>query len=147
VNDQDVRLAYEAIMGRVSDNHWYRVKKLLVKHRLEISVSNIQFFAELRKLIPRSAIGVEGILECYRKVDQILGKSSRSFQGSEVLMMLSQYGVKPHQTTISRWFRPLGGYRKQKEYSPDKLKSVFVQAFLYKAHFSTKLPGEDLKHG
>lgn len=146
MTDQDARLAYEAIMGRIADNHWYRVKKLLVKHRLEVTVANAQFFAELRKLIPRSAIGVEGILDCYQKVDQILGKSSRSLQGSEVLMMLSQYGVRPHQTTISRWFRPLGGYRKHREYSPDKLKSVFVQAFLYKAHFSPKLP-EELKHG
>lgn len=147
MNDQDARLAYEAIMGRVSDNSWYRVKKLLAKHRLEVSVANVQFFAELRKSIPRSAIGVEGILECYQKVEQILSKSNRSFEGSEVLMMLGQYGIKPHQTTISRWFRPLGGYRRQKQYSPAKLKSVFVQAFLYKAYFSTKLPEGGLKHG
>lgn len=134
------RLAYEAIMGRVSDSHWYRVKSLLKKHRLEISVRNVQLFAEIRKLIPRSAIGVEGILDCYQKVDEILSKSQRDFLGLEVIEMLQKYGVKPHQTTISRWFKPLGGYKRDKEYSPKKLQSVFILALIYKAHNAIKLP-------
>ncbi len=134
------RLAYEAIMGRVSDSLWYRVKSLLKKHRLEISVRNVQLFADIRKLIPRSAIGVGGILECYQKVDEILSKSQRDFKGLEVLEMLQKYGVKPHQTTISRWFKPLGGYKRDKEYPPKKLQSVFISALIYKAHNATKLP-------
>jgi hypothetical protein len=142
----EARLAYEIIMGRVSDSHWYRVKKLLKKHRLDISVKNVQFFANIRQLIPRSAIGVDGILDCYQKVEEILGKSNRVFRGSDVVELLRGYGIKPHQTTISRWFKPLGGYRKNKQYSPEKLKSVFVSAFLYKAHTSVGLP-EDMNHG
>lgn len=134
------RLAYEAIMGRVSDSHWYRVKSLLKKHRLEISVRNVQLFADIRKLIPRSAIGVEGILDCYQKVDEILSKSQRDFKGLEVIELLQKYGVKPHQTTISRWFKPLGGYKRDKEYTPKKLQSVFILALIYKAHNAIKLP-------
>jgi hypothetical protein len=140
--ETDARLAYEAIAGRCSDNHWYRVKQLLKKHSLPVSVANAQFFAQVRQLIPRSAIGIEGILDCYSKADAILSKSNRSFQGMEILEMLNRYGVRPHQTTISRWFRPVGGYRKNKEYSPDKLKSIFTQAFIYKAHFTPALPEE-----
>jgi hypothetical protein len=139
MEELEARLAYEAIAGRCSDNHWYRVKRLLKKHQLPISVANVQFFAQVRQLIPRSAIGIEGILDCYSRADAILSKSSRNFQGMEVLEMLNRYGVRPHQTTISRWFRPVGGYRKNKEYSPDKLKSIFTQAFIYKAHFTPTL--------
>lgn len=134
------RLAYEAIMGRVSDSHWYRVKVILKKHRLEISVKNVQLFADIRKLIPRSAVGVEGILDCYQEVDEILSKSQKDFKGVEVLNLLQKYGVNPHQTTVSRWFKPLGGYKKDKEYSPKKLQSVFILALIYKAHHSIKLP-------
>lgn len=141
MNDEHLaRLAYEAIAGRISDNHWYRVKRLLTKHKLPITVANAQFFAQVRQLIPRSAIGIEGILECYSKADSILSKSNRSFQGLEILELLKTYGVKPHQTTISRWFRPLGGYRKSKEYPAEKLKSLLCQAFIYKAHSTPALP-------
>jgi hypothetical protein len=135
------RLAYEIAMGRVSDSHWYRVKKILERHKLEICPKNVQLFASIRQQIPRSGIGVEGILDCYQKVEEILGKANRNFTGSEVLEMLHGYGVKPHQTTISRWFKPLGGYRRNAEYSPDqKLRNIFIQALIYKAQHSTKLP-------
>lgn len=129
------RLAYETAMGyRCSDNHWYRTRKLLEKHKLEITTKNCQFFAELRKVIPRSAIGIEGLLDSYKKADEILSKSTQKLKGTEVLSILRQYGVAPHQTTISRWFQPLGGYRRNKEYSPEQLKNLFATAFIYKAH-------------
>jgi hypothetical protein len=140
---EKARLAYEVVAGkRVSDNHWYRTRKLLERHKLEVNVKNCQFFAELRKAIPRSAIGIEGLLDCYKKADEILNQSTKPLTGSEVLRILAQYGVHPHQTTVSRWFRGIGGYRKNREYSPAQLKSIFANAFLYKAHYSTKLPGE-----
>jgi len=141
MNNQDAtaRLAYETVLGRVSDSHWYRVKRILKKHNLEVSIKNVQLFADIRSQIPRSAIGVEGILDCYQKVESILGKS-KPLKGSEILEILKGYGVSPHQTTISRWFSPLGGYRKDREYLPEKLHSLFISALIYKAHFSAKLP-------
>ncbi len=138
-NPDTARLAYEAILGRVSDSHWYRVKRILKKHNLEVSVKNVQLFADIRSQIPRSAIGVEGILECYQKAQTILSRA-KPLKGSEILEILQGYGVKPHQTTVSRWFSSLGGYRKDREYLPEKLHSLFISALIYKAHFSTKLP-------
>lgn len=140
VHIEQARLAYEAIVGRISDNHWYRTRKLLTRHRLEITVANVQFFASLRQAIPRSAIGVEGLLDCYQKADEILSKSNRTFKGYEVLDMLRKYGIAPHQTTVTRWFKSLGGYRRNKDYSPENLKNIFASAFLYKAQHSSKLP-------
>lgn len=135
------RLAYELAVGRrVGDNHWYRTRQLLQRHKLEINPANCQFFAELRRAIPRSAIGIEGLLDCYQKANEILGKSSQSLKGSEVLKILRQYGVNPHQTTVSRWFRGIGGYRRNNLYTPEQLKTVFANAFIYKAHHSIRLP-------
>jgi len=141
INPEDARLAYEIARGsRCSDNHWYNTRRLLARHGLEVNRENVQFFAELRKVIPRSAIGIEGLLDCYKKADEILSKSTQSLKGSDVLAILRQYGVNPHQSTISRWFQPLGGYRKNKEYSSQQLKNLFSLAFIYKAQHSTKLP-------
>lgn len=141
MSKEDARLAYEVARGsRCSDNHWYNTRKLLARHGLEVNKENVQFFAELRKSIPRSAIGIEGLLDCYKKADEILSNSTQSLKGYRILEILRQYGVNPHQSTISRWFQPLGGYRRNREYPPQKLKGLFSAAFIYKAQHSTKLP-------
>lgn len=139
---EDARLAYEtAVGGRISDRSWYDVRRLMGRHKLEISIENAQFIAQLRKEIPRSAIGVSGILDCYQKANKIL-ESSQSLKGSEILRILAQYGVTPHQTTVSRWFSSLGGYRKDRLYPANKLKPLLTKAFIYKAFHLSALPGE-----
>lgn len=139
MNASDPRLAYELIVGRVTDNHWRDVKKILLKNQMELTVKNVQFFAEIRQIIPRSAIGISGVLKCYGEAEKLLSRTSRNLKGMEVLHVLNQYGVKPHQSTVTRWFKPLGGYRKNKEYSPLDLKPIFTSAFVYQAMQSTKL--------
>lgn len=144
---EDARLTYELALGkRISDRSWYSTKCLLSKHGLELTPDNLQFFAQVRVLIPRSAIGVSGILECYQKAEKILS-SHASLKGSEIVSILSQYGVRPHQTTISRWFSSIGGYRKNQSYPAGKLKVILTQAFIYKAHFATALPQGAIHHG
>lgn len=144
--EQDARLVYEVALGkRISDRSWYSTKRLLARHNLELTSDNLQFFAQIRTLIPRSAIGVNGILECYHKAEKILS-SHASLKGSEIVAILNGYGVKPHQTTVSRWFSSLGGYRKDRSYPAGKLKVILTQAFIYKAHFTTALP-QGVNHG
>jgi|SRR5919199_1192112 hypothetical protein len=143
---QDARLAYEIAVGaRISDRSWYDVRRLMGRHKLEVTIENSQFLAQLRKEIPRSAIGVSGILDCYQKASKIL-ESSQSLKGSKILEILAQYGVSPHQTTISRWFVDLGGYRKDREYSANKLKPLLTKAFIYKAFHQSALP-QGVNHG
>lgn len=137
---KSVRLAYELIVGRCSDNHWREVRKALLNNQMEITVENVQFYAEIRQIIPRSAIGVEGVLQCYAKAEKLLNKSRRKIKGLEVLTTLNQYGITPHQSTVTRWFKPLGGYRRDKEYSAHDLKPIFTSAFIYRAQQSAKLP-------
>lgn len=136
----NARLAYELIVGRCSDNHWRDVRKTLAKNQMELTLENVQFFAEIRQIIPRSAIGVQGVLQCYSEAEKLLNKTNRKLKGLEVLTTLNQYGIKPHQSTVTRWFKPLGGYRRNKEYSPHDLKPIFTSAFIYKAMQSTTLP-------
>lgn len=140
MNASNPRLAYELIVGRVSDNHWREIQKILLRNQMEITVKNVQFLAEIKQIIPRSAIGISGVLKCYGEAERLLSKSSRNLKGMEILQVLNQYGVKPHQSTVTRWFKPLGGYRKNKEYSPLDLKPIFTSAFVYQAMQSIKLP-------
>jgi hypothetical protein len=129
----DARLEYELVFGRCTDNHWRNIQKTLKKNQMEVTPQNVRFLAEIRKVIPRCAIGVDGVLTCYAKAEKLLNTANQNMKGSEVLNILSQHGVKPHQSTVTRWFKPLGGYRKDKEYSPQELKTIFTNAFIYKA--------------
>ena len=129
----DARLEYELVFGRCTDNHWRTVQKILKKNSMEVTPKNVRFFAEIRKIIPRSAIGVEGILTCYAKADKLLSKTTQDIKGVEVMTLLSAHGIKPHPSTITRWFKHLGGYKRDKEYCPEDLKPILTSAFIYKA--------------
>lgn len=140
--NEDARLAYELAVGkRVSDNHWWRTRKLLQRHNLEISVKNVQFLAELRQKVPKTAVGVAGLLDAYHKVDELLKRARGALKGSDVVRILSQFGISAHQSTISRWFKKsAGGFNRNREYRPEELRDILINAFLYKASHSTKLP-------
>ncbi len=129
----EARIEYELIFGRCTDNHWRKIQKILQKNQMEVTPKNVKFFAEIRKIIPRCAIGVDGILTCYSKAEKLLSKTSNNITGVEVLNLLSTYGIKPHQSTVTRWFRHLGGYKRDREYSPEDLKPILTNAFIYKA--------------
>jgi len=129
----DARIEYELIFGRCTDNHWRKIQKILQKNQMEVTPKNVKFFAEIRKIIPRCAIGVDGILTCYSNAEKLLSKTSNNITGVEVLNLLSTYGIKPHQSTVTRWFRHLGGYKRDREYSPEDLKPILTNAFIYKA--------------
>ncbi len=114
---------------------------MLERHDLEISIRNVQFLAELRRKIPKTAVGVAGLLDAYHKADELLSKARGTFKGAEVVRMLSQFGVNAHQSTISRWFKKsAGGYKRNREYQPKELKDILINAFLYKANQAIKLP-------
>lgn len=135
----DARIEYELIFGRCSDTHWRNIQKILQKNQMDITPKNVRFFAEIRKIIPRSAIGVEGVLSCYSKAEKLLEKTSEDIKGGRVLNILSEYGIKPHPSTVTRWFKPLGGYRKDRKYSPQDLKTVLTSAFIYQAIHASNL--------
>ncbi|NER27251.1 MAG: hypothetical protein F6J89_06335 [Symploca sp. SIO1C4] len=139
---EDARLAYELAIGkRVSDAHWWRTRKLLTNHRLEITATNAQFLVALRKQIPKSAIGVSGLLDAYHRAESLTAKMGGTMTGAEVSNILLQFGITAHRTTISRWFKKAaGGYQKKRDYTPEEIKGILISAFLYKASQTGKLP-------
>lgn len=140
MNVSKPRIAYEFAVGRVTDKHWKDVEKILLNNQMEVTIENVQFFAEIRQVIPRSAIGVSGIFKCFGEADKMLSKTGKNLKGEELLSILHQYGIRPHQSTVTRWFKNAGGYKKNREYSPQDLKPILASAFVYQAMQSIKLP-------
>ncbi len=136
----DPRTAYELYLRkRVSDNHWQSVKRTLIQAGMDVNDETVVFFAKLRKEIPRAAVGILQVFECYQKAEKLLAVNSAKIKGSQILEILQSEGVNPHPGTISRWFKSVGGFRKARLYYPEKLTKVLTSAFIYKIANSTKL--------
>lgn len=139
---EDARLAYELAIGRrVTDSHWWRTRKLLLLHQLKITAKNVQFLAALRKQIPKSAIGVSGLLDAYHRAESLTAKMGGTLKGAEIVNILLQYGITAHRTTIGRWFKKsAGGFKKKRDYTPKQIQGILINAFLWKASSTGKLP-------
>jgi len=138
--NSDARLAYELHLGkRVSDNHWYKVKRNLEDGGFEVNADTAVFYAKLKQHLPRTSVGTLQVFKQYQKAEKLLAESASKIKGSEILQILSNQGITPHAATISRWFKPLGGFRKTQFYFPEKLTPVLTAAFVYQTVNSTKL--------
>ncbi len=138
--NSDARLAYELHLGkRVSDNHWYKVKRNLEDGGFEVNANTAVFYAKLKQHLPRTSVGTLQVFKQYQKAEKLLAESASKIKGSEILQILSNQGITPHAATISRWFKPLGGFRKNRLYFPEKLTPVLTAAFVYQTVNSTKL--------
>ena len=135
----NARLAYEMFLGkRVSDSHWSQVKTRLTNQGLTVDNETVVFYAKVTKLIPRSVVGLDKVLEAYNRAERLLLSPSK-IKGVEVLDIFAREGINPHPGTISRWFKSIGGFRKNRAYLPEKLIPVLAKAFIYQTVNSTKL--------
>ncbi len=139
-SNSDARLAYELHLGkRVSDNHWYKVKRNLEDGGFEVTADTAVFYAKLKQHLPRTSVGTLEVFKHYQKAEKLLAESASKITGIKILEILSNQGINPHASTISRWFKPLGGFRKTRLYFPEKLTPVLTAAFIYQTVNSPKL--------
>jgi hypothetical protein len=136
----DPRTAYEYFLGkRVSDNHWRSLCRTLTDNGMDVTDDNVLFYAKARKLIPRTPVHLKDVLDCYQKAEKFLALNNSKVTGEQILELFSKEGLKPHPATLSRWFKPVGGFRKTRFYYPEKLTPVLASAFIYKLTNSLKL--------
>lgn len=138
----DPRTAYEFFLGkRVSDSHWSMVKKTLTQNNMEVNDDNVVFYAKLRQENKRSSVNVVQLFEYRKKAEKLLALNDSKITGERILEILANEGIKPHMGTISRWFKPVGGFRKTRWYYPEKLVPVITSALLYKVQQSNNKLG------
>ena len=140
---QDLMLAYQLAWGRaVSRKQWWRVRQILRRHNLEVTITNVQLLAHLRKNLPRSSIAVSNLLDAYHLAAQLTQNMASSITGKELVGLLAQHEIQPDQSTLSRWFKQVaGGYKKDREYLPSQVKELLVLGFVYRAKsLRKKLP-------
>ncbi|NEP01371.1 MAG: hypothetical protein F6K58_22490 [Symploca sp. SIO2E9] len=113
------------------------MKNELSGQGLSIDSETVVMYGKISRIIPRAS-GLIKALEAYQKAETLLITPSK-ITGSEVVDILARQGISPHPATISRWFKYLGGFRKNRSYLPEKLVPVLAKAFIYQATNSQKL--------
>lgn len=141
---EERRYYQQLIEDQCSDNHWRQVVNRLKKNKLEVTKQNLSFYVSIRKGIPRSAIGIDGILTLYSQVVKLTINSKVEYTGEDIHNLIKTKGIQPPQPTFCRWFTNIGGYRKKKRYSAEQFKIVMLKALIYKSQYQVepRLTGE-----
>jgi hypothetical protein len=126
------RTVYETLLGeRVSDTHWWRVKKVMASAELPLTKTGFDLFLSLKKTSPRHFTQyhkIKGLMS--RQIEPMLGEG---LSGEEFLKVLEKVNIHPHQSTVSRWFRAVGGYKATAFYSKFALLPIVATALIYKS--------------
>jgi len=130
--EERVRQYYEVRLGkpRVADSHWWKIKKILSDANLELTENNIDRYLELKKYCPRYTSNLSLISSKLKAFTEYV-RGSEKVSGKYFYHYLILQNINPTQPTFSRWFKPVGGYRKDRLYTIKDLTIVAMSAFIY----------------
>lgn len=128
-SDYEARSIYETLKRkRVSDSHWWRVKKAVTTAGLPLDRDGLTQVVRLQKISPRFCFSV---LEAMPTRSGIPAASD--MLGSEIQhLVLTVMGITCHRTTFGKWFHKLNvGFDPKTLYSREVVALILLQALIY----------------
>lgn len=132
---EEARVIYETLLGaRCSDSNWAKTKKTMDACGLPKDYDGFSTLIGLRKCCPRYFRKYAEIKEKLTAISkEIKPKVPPVVTGGEFVNILAKCGIKPNQSTISRWFKNHGGFKANKQYDTHTIYCILGCAFIYKA--------------
>lgn len=135
------RAEYSLITGNYTDRSWYSFRQSLIRLGLlspvlseSDNLSNIRKWANVRANLPRTGIGLDAAFKYYAEVEEKINLlKGRTLTGQDITQFITQQGINLRTSTRSNWFKPVGGYRRDRNYRPEELRVVLYQAAVYLA--------------
>ena len=113
LDDKYLRAIYETLLNRrCADSHWSRTKKTLKDCSLPLTSEGFVILINLRKVSPRYFRKYSEIKEKLQAMGREILPNLNEFKGitgGEFLKLLNDYEIYPNQSTVSRWFKNVGG--------------------------------------
>ena len=133
------RKIFEEKYGRISDSAWSKYRREMTLLGLEINSENVIKYKELKNSLACNLASTH-----YTKAQKIYIEKKKELlplmEGQTFLDFLhAQLQIRPHRSTVSRWFSELGGYRKDRQYSKSQLSTILLNATFYKVKFYESL--------
>lgn len=147
LNIESERVIYETLLnGRCSCSHWSKTKKTMKACDLPLTSEGFTILINLRKVSPRYFRKYAEIKEKLQAMGrEILPAGTNNLKewegctGKEFLTLLEEYEIYPNQSTISRWFKNVGGFRKGNFYQKSTVLPLLAVALIYKAKKTEEL--------
>ena len=132
---EQTRIIYETLAGkRVSDSHWSKTKKLMIACELPLDKDGFNVLINLRKVSPRYfSKYVEVKDELTNLGKKLLPTIGDGITGQQFLELLDKLQINPNQSTVSRWFKSVGGFRLSANYDRKTVLPIVATALIYKS--------------
>jgi hypothetical protein len=132
---EQTRIIYETLIGkRCSDTHWSKTKKLMVACELPQDKDGFNVLINLRKVSPRYFTKyVEIKDELTQLGKQLLPAIGLGITGEQFINLIQKLEIHPNQSTVSRWFKSVGGFKSKGVYSKQTILPIIATALIYKS--------------
>jgi hypothetical protein len=132
---EQTRAIYETLVGkRVSDSHWTKTKKLMTACELPLDKDGFSVLVNLRKVSPRYfSKYVEIKDELTQLGKQLLPAIGLGITGEQFIKLIQKLEIHPNQSTVSRWFKSVGGFKSKGVYSKQTILPIIATALIYKS--------------
>jgi hypothetical protein len=131
---ENSRIIYETLLGkRCSDTHWTKTKKLMIACELPLDKDGFQVLINLRKVSPRYFSKYVEVKDQLTNLGrELLPVIGDGITGKQFLDLLQQLEIHPNQSTVSRWFKGVGGFKSTGNYDRKTVLPIIATALIYK---------------
>lgn len=132
ISQKEAREIFESTLGkRISDASWYRLKPVF-DSQFPLTKTNIVWLASIKKQLPKCDLRAIPVVNSVKAANELIANQNSEISGQELLKLFEEYEIKIHPNTLTKWFKPLHGFRRTRIYSLKELYVVILAAHTYK---------------
>lgn len=132
LDQKEAREVFEEVLGkRISDASWYRLKPIF-GNDFPLIKQNVVWLAEIKKQLPKCNLRIVPIVNSVREANNLIANQASEISGKQLLELFEEYNITIHPNTLTKWFKPLNGFRQTRIYSLKELYPVILAAHTYK---------------
>jgi hypothetical protein len=129
---KEAREVFEEELGkRISDASWYRLKGIFGDD-FPPTKQNVIWLGGIKKQLPKCDLRLVPIVNSVRQANELIANQNSEISGRELLELFNQHQITIHPNTLTKWFRPLNGFRKTRIYESKELYPIILAAHTYK---------------
>jgi hypothetical protein len=131
LDPKEARELFEKELGkRISDSSWYRLKPIFGDD-FPLTKQNVEWLAEIKKQLPKCDLRLVPIVFSVKQTRELIDSQNSEISGGELLRLFNQHQIVIHPNTLTKWFKPLNGFRKTRVYDLKELYPVILAAHTY----------------
>jgi hypothetical protein len=132
LDQKEARSLFEEVLGkRISDASWYRLKPVFGDN-FPLIKQNVVWLAEIKKQLPKCDLRLVPVVNSVKVANELIAGKESKITGKDLLELFDQHQITIHPNTLTKWFKPLNGFRQTRVYELKELYPVILAAHTYK---------------